>query len=211
MAKRKSKTFEETARKGRAFGRKSQGRLNQTINGQNTFKLKRKNQSEFKVFSGNNNNFRYNNSRPANSKGLQQGKRAGLTTSKRKQFVKEKVTNSNYSKLTKAQVVGNRGVQKTKMISQSRRRQQNANGPLRPAPRGLQTKGKVQGGEGLKLFTKSFDARKKIEAKRQREQKKDASSVRTNTKVLHTSQNTNILQWKKHDLAYLHVIASEMN
>ena len=187
MAKRKSKTYEDTARKGRAFafGRKSQGRLNQTIKGQNTFKLKRKNQSEFKVYSGNNNNFRYNDSRPTNSKGLQQSKRAALTTIKRKQFVKEKVTNSNYSELTKTQVVVNR-VQKTKMIkSQSRRRQQNANGPLRH--KGLQTKGKVPGGEGLKLFTKSFDARKKIEAKRQREQKKDASLVRTNTKVLHTS------------------------
>lgn len=178
MAKRKPNNFGETGRKGKPSGRKSQGRINQTIKGQNRFKLKRKNQSEYKVYSGNNNNFRYNNSRPTNSKGQQQGKRAGLTSNTRKQFLKEKITYSKYSKLTKSKEIRNNRVQKTKMISQSRRRQ--TSGPMR----GLQTKGKVPvGDEGLKLFTKSFDARKKIEAKRQREQKKDVSSVRTGAKV----------------------------
>lgn len=187
MAKRKSRTDAEISGKfGKLAYRQGQKRGFHASKGQGRFKIKRKSSGDFMKYA---NSQAAVNSRQGGSSAKTAAKFVSKNKGNRKQSQISRLEiqkRRNYSKLDR--VKGLRSDSKnTVALSQFRSRNTLRSDRMLRSEQQEQPKltARVQDNpkSGLKLFTKSFDARKKIEAKRQRNKKSDVEQIKADSKV----------------------------
>ncbi|XP_065066409.1 uncharacterized protein LOC135692253 [Rhopilema esculentum] len=150
---------------GKRFGKQNQKRNNQSAAGRNNFKIKRKSTNDFNSFK-NNQKRRKNMPNVVLKKDQNSGKK-GLAQ-KRTEL-----------KRFQASIGGKKNASRNSQLS----RQRFLNRPQQKSNNSKKTQG-VSNNGSLKLFTKTFDARRRIESKRKHGDKGGTTALKADSKAI---------------------------